>query len=146
MTRESGARVRKADVVMPATALTAIVLFAGDTQLKWLRFLRQGFRHCLVAVSVGRAWVIIDPLSHKTALSVVEGLSAEELAEWFERQGMRAVRTFVRSAPAKLAPLAPATCVEAVKRVLGIHAWSVVTPRQLHDHLTADRTANLDIG
>lgn len=116
-------------------ARPAIVLFAGNTQLKWLRFLQPGFRHCLVAVWLGPAWVIIDPLSHKTALSVVEGFSAEELVRWYEAQGMKAVPTFVREAPAKLAPMAPATCVEAVKRILGIHAWSIITPRQLHDYL-----------
>ncbi len=142
----SGGTAGKAKAAIPSQALPAIVLFAGDTQLKWLRFLQPGFRHCLVAVRVGRAWVIIDPLSHKTGLSVVEGLSAEELAGWYESQGLKAVPTFVRRAPPKLAPLAPATCVEAVKRVLGIHAWSVVTPRQLHDYLAANRNVNLDIG
>lgn len=62
----------------------AIVLFAGDTQLKWLRVLHPRFRHCLVAVKLGAAWVVIDPLSHKTALSVVEGFTADELARWYE--------------------------------------------------------------
>ena len=45
-----------------------------------------------------------------------------------------------------MAPLAPATCVEAVKRVLGIHAWPIITPRQLYDYLLKDETKNLDIG
>lgn len=114
----------------------AVVLFAGDTQLKWLRFLHPRFRHCLVAVKLGPAWIVIDPLSHKTALSVVEGFSADEVVRWYEEQGLKAIRTWVREAPAKLAPLAPATCVEAVKRILGIHAWWIITPRQLHDYLT----------
>lgn len=113
------------------------MLFGGDTQLRCLRILQPGFRHCLVAVSIGTSWVIIDPLSHKTALSVAEGFSADELVRWYEGQGLKAVRTVVREAPAKLAPLAPATCVEAVKRVLGIHAWSILTPRQLHDYLVS---------
>lgn len=111
--------------------LPAIVLFAGNTQLKWLRFLQPGFRHCLVAVRLGSSWIVMDPLSHRTALNVIEGFSAEELAGWYESQGLKAVRTFVREAPAKVAPMAPATCVEAVKRILRIHAWSVTTPRQL---------------
>jgi hypothetical protein len=114
----------------------AIVLFADSTQLKCLRFLRPGFRHCLVAVCLGHAWVIVDPLSHKTALSVVEGYSAEDLVGWYESQGFRAIVTTVREAPAKLAPIGPLTCVEAVKRILGIHARSVMTPRQLYDYLT----------
>lgn len=95
---------------------------------------------------LGSGWVIIDPLSHRTALSVVEGFSAEELASWYERQGLKAVRTVVRDAPPKAAPMAPATCVEAVKRVLGIHAWTVMTPRQLYDYLIAYRNICIDIG
>lgn len=141
----AGSRDRKE--AEPGSAPTpAIVLFASDTQLKWLRLLHPRFRHCLVAVKLGAAWVVIDPLSHKTALSVVEGFSADELARWYERQGLKAIRTWVREAPAKLAPLAPVTCVEAVKRILGIHAWSIITPRQLHDHLVRYRSADLDIG
>lgn len=126
--------------------LPAIVLFAGNTQLKWLRFLQPGFRHCLVAVRLGSSWIVMDPLSHRTALNVIEGFSAEELAGWYESQGLKAVRTVVREAPAKVAPMAPATCVEAVKRVLGIHARSVVTPRQLYDYLSGSRNISLDIG
>jgi hypothetical protein len=122
------------------------VLFAGETQLKWLRVLHPRFRHCLVAVKLGGAWVVIDPLSHKTALSMVEGFSADELVRWYEQQGMKAIRTWIGEAPAKLAPLAPATCVEAVKRVLGIHAWWIITPRQLHDYLTLYRVKILDLG
>jgi hypothetical protein len=124
----------------------AIVLFASDTQVKWLRFLHPGFRHCLVAVKLGPAWIVMDPLSHKTALSVVEGFSADELVRWYEERGLKAIRTWVREAPAKLAPLAPATCVEAVKRILGIHAWWIITPRQLHDHLALYRGKSLDMG
>jgi hypothetical protein len=131
-----------AEAGRPPERVPAIVLFAGSTQLKWLRFLKPGFRHCLIAVRLGNAWVIIDPLSHKTALNVVEGFSADELSGWYESQGLKAVRTFVREAPPKVAPMAPATCVEAVKRILGIHAWSIMTPRQLYDYLTAFRNVS----
>jgi hypothetical protein len=130
----------------PSCRRAAIVLFADSTQLRWLRVLRAGFRHCLVAVCLGRAWVIVDPLSHKTALSLVEGYSAEDLVGWYESQGFRAIVTTVREVPAKLAPLGPSTCVEAVKRILGIHARSVMTPRQLYDYLVAARDIDLDIG
>lgn len=146
MTAEAKTSTGKAKAGWPAERVPAIVLFAGNTQLKWLRFLQPGFRHCLIAVRLGPTWIIIDPLSHKTALNVVEGFSGEELSHWYESQGLKAVRTFVGEAPAKIAPMAPATCVEAVKRILGIHAWSVITPRQLYDYLITYRNAAVDGG
>lgn len=128
------------------SAVPAVVVFAGGTTLRWLRLLRPGFRHCFVAVALGSGWVILDPLSHMTSLAVVEGFSAEELASWYRSHGLITVETTVRDAPARMAPLAPATCVEAVKRVLGIHAWPIITPRQLHDYLLANKIINLDVG
>lgn len=126
-----------------ASAVPAVVVFAGGTAMRWLRLLRPGFRHCFVAVALGDGWVVLDPLSHKTSLAVVEGYSAQELADWYESHGLIAIETVVRDAPAKLAPLALTTCVEAVKRVLGIHAWSVVTPWQLYDYLLRNKKISL---
>lgn len=124
----------------PPPGLPALALFTGSTQLRYLRFLRQGFRHCFVAVGLEGGWVILDPLSHRTALSLVSGVNANQLMEWYENQGLRAVATTVRAAPERLAPLAPATCVEAVKRVLGIHARHIRTPWQLYNHLLINET------
>jgi hypothetical protein len=130
----------------PQSTTAAVVLFAHSTNIKWLRVLKPGFRHCFVAVALAGSWVIMDPLSHKTSLTLVEGFSAEELVLWYEGHGLEAVRTIVRDVPARMAPLGPATCVEAVKRVLGIHARLVVTPRQLYDFLVRDKHKYLDIG
>ncbi len=129
-----------------ASAVPAVVVFAGGTTLHWLRLLQPGFRHCFVAVALGGGWVILDPLSHRTSLAIVEGYSADDLASWYESHGLKTVKTTVREAPARMAPFAPATCVEAVKRVLGIHAWPVITPRQLYDYLLDNKIKNLDVG
>jgi hypothetical protein len=61
----------------------ALVVFADNTDLKFLRSLRRGFRHCFVAVHTAGGWVICDPLSHQTDLSIVDGFSPEELAAWY---------------------------------------------------------------
>jgi hypothetical protein len=45
---------------------------------------------------------------------------------------MRVVETRIRPAPRRPAPLRPYTCVEAVKRILGLHAPWVITPWQLY--------------
>ena len=108
------------------------MVFTGSSDLKRLRWLRRGFRHCFVAVSTASGWVIYDPLSQQTDLGIVHGFSADELAGWYLNSGMRVIETRVRAAPCRPAPLRPYTCVEAVKRVLGLHAPWVVTPWQLY--------------
>lgn len=113
----------------------ALVVFDGETSLKLLRFLRPGFRHCFVLVHRQGCWVIYDPLSHRTDLEVVVGPSVDELAEWYRGKGLKAIETTVRPAPLRPVPLRPFTCVEAVKRVLGIRAPWVTTPWQLYCYL-----------
>jgi len=110
----------------------AIVVFSGETSLKWLKLLRPGFRHCFVLVRRRDCWVIYDPLSHRTNLAVIAGPSLGELAEWYRVKGLQVLETTVRPAPMRSAPLRPFTCVEAVKRVLGIHAPWITTPWQLY--------------
>ena len=88
--------------------------------------------------------MICDPLSHQTDLNVVAGLTAGELAEWFRSHGLLVVETYVRAAPSRPAPIRPFTCVEAVKRILGIHAPRVLTPWQLY-RLLARADESLDM-
>lgn len=113
----------------------ALVVFAGETTLWRLRFLRPKFRHCFVAIHHNQHWVICDPLSHRTDLLIIGEYSAAYLAQWYRNHGLTVVETQVRAAPLRLAPLGPFTCVEAVKRVLGIHARWVITPWQLYRFL-----------
>lgn len=110
----------------------ALVVFMGSSDLRRLRLLRRGFRHCFVVVSTAGGWVICDPLSHQTDLDIVSGFSCHELAAWYRNAGMRVIETRVRAAPRQPAPLRPYTCVEAVKRILGLHAPWVITPWQLY--------------
>jgi hypothetical protein len=116
-------------------ASPAIVVFDDDTTLKWLRPLDAGFRHCFVAVRRGDHWIICNPFSHYTDLDVVSGFTADELAAWYRHHGLHVVETLAKTPPPKCAPLRPFTCVEAVKRALGLHAPWVFTPRQLHRYL-----------
>lgn len=116
----------------------AVVVFVNDSSLRWLRCLRSPFRHCFVAVQQDECWVICDPLSHRTDLLVIGRHSARQLAHWYREHGLIVVETCVRPAPMRLAPIRPFTCVEAVKRVLGIHARWVLTPWQLYRLLAGD--------
>ena len=110
----------------------ALVVFVGETELKKLRFLKKGFRHCFAILEVECGWVVYNPLSHMTEINTYPRLDAGELARFYRGLGYRVVATWVKRPAVKQAPLSPYTCVEAVKRALGIHARSIFTPRQLH--------------
>jgi hypothetical protein len=112
--------------------VAALVVFADSSELKYLRCLRRGFRHCFVAIRREERWVLCDPLSNQTALGIVDGLTSDELAAWYRQHGMVVIETDVRPPPPRPAPLRPFTCVEAVKRILGVHAPWVLTPWQLY--------------
>ncbi|MBM3555682.1 MAG: hypothetical protein FJX47_09020 [Alphaproteobacteria bacterium] len=108
----------------------AVVVFTGRASRWWLGLLRPGFRHCFVAVNDGRAWIGLDPMAQQTRL----GLSAPadfDLAGYYRALGHVVVETEVRPAPMICLPPALFTCVEAVKRVIGLRAWYFLTPRAL---------------
>ncbi|WP_029009098.1 hypothetical protein [Azospirillum halopraeferens] len=117
----------------------ALVAFSGAAELWWLRLLRPGFRHCFVVVNDGRHWVLLDPLAPFTDVAVLEVDAAFDLAGWLRARGMAVVPARPRRGLTRPAPWAPFTCVEAVKRVLGLHAPLVVTPWQLYRHLVRER-------
>lgn len=129
-----GCHSAKADELIGPTS--ALVVFTGDTSVGCLRILKPGFRHCFVAVCRNDHWVICDPLCHRTDLLVISKDAAADLDGWYRLHGLTVVATSVRPTPPRLAPLRPFTCVEAVKRVLGIHARSVNTPWQLYRYLS----------
>lgn len=115
----------------------AWVVFSGQTEISWLRFLKPGFRHCYVLLNDGECWTSIDPLSHVTEVSVHHHVPADfDLPGWLQSRGNRVVRAPLRRDGTKAAPFMLFTCVEAVKRVLGIHKRSIVTPWHLYRHLT----------
>lgn len=115
--------------------IEALVIFAGRADIKCLRILKPGFRHCFAALRQGNDWLIYNPLSHQTEISACPGSGDYDLAEWFRDQGHGVIPWIIRPAPRRTAPWRPFTCVEAVKRLLGVHAKWVFTPFQLHNYL-----------
>lgn len=116
-------------------ASDAMVVFSGNADLKWAKFLKPEFRHCFVACRRGSHWVFVNPLAHQTEILLHEGIASDDLGRWYRDRGYRVVACRIRVAPRRLAPLRPFTCVEAVKRVLGLHLPHVFTPWQLFKHL-----------
>ncbi len=111
------------------------VVFRGEAELWWLRLLKPGFRHCFALLHDGRHWVIVDPLSPFTDVSVLDLPAAFDLPGWYRGMGMAVAPAPVRRGLTRPAPWAPFTCVEAVKRLLGLHAPAVLTPWQLYRRL-----------
>lgn len=112
----------------------AIVIF-GPSSLVYLRLCKPGYRHCLVATQDGGEWHLMDPLSNATEITRLGELHPEEILVAFRAKGLDAIVVQRRAPLQREMPLAPYTCVEAVKRVLGIRNRWVVTPWQLRKHL-----------
>ena len=80
-----------------------LVVFRDATELRWLRVLKRGFRHCTVAVETERGWVLIDALSHRTHIKWLSSDGPEGLVARFAAAGLHAIETRSRAAPARLA-------------------------------------------
>ena len=113
----------------------AWVVFSGQTDLAWLRVFKPGFRHCFILLNDGKHWISFDPLSNHTEISVHHHMPPEfDLPLWLQSRGHKVVETFIEHHK-KPAPVMFFTCVEAVKRVLGLHKRFIFTPWQLYRFL-----------
>lgn len=113
----------------------ALVVFSDQTDLWWLKCLRRGFRHCFVVLRLGDKWVAIDPMAHVLEVSLPDLPDAFDLAAWFRRSGLSVVETRVRPPVRRTYPPLYLSCVEVVKRILGLRCPFVITPAQLYRHL-----------
>ena len=113
----------------------ALVVFSGRTGVAWLRWLRPGFRHCFVALDDGASWLTVDPLLHRIEVRASGLPSHFDLAAEYRRMDLTVVEVIPSPVRVRCAPLGLFTCVEAVKRVLGLHARRIATPWQLYRFL-----------
>lgn len=120
----------KPAIIRPTGQSCAIVIF-GSSQLPYLKVLREGYQHCMIAVQSGPAWQLIDPLSNAFYVTELGIAHPDEIISSFVDQGFDAVTTQRRAPIAAEMPLGPFTCVEVVKRVLGIRSRWIMTPWQL---------------
>ncbi len=113
----------------------AYVVFSGKADLPWLKILKPGFRHCFVLLKDDKNWISIDPLSHHTEIQIHHVPTDFDLPLWLTSRGNIVMPAKMNKENKKPAPLMPFTCVEAVKRILGIHSRIIFTPWQLYRHL-----------
>jgi hypothetical protein len=123
----------------------AFVAFGGQTDLPWLRMLKPGFRHCFLVVETPECWVVYEPLSHRTEISVIQAGHGFDPAAWLRHFNYTVVPAVIETPPRRAAPWGPFTCVEAVKRVLGVRDSFVLTPWRLYKFLREQNEKIVDV-
>lgn len=123
------------DAPLPGRAL---VVFSGESTVISLPWLKPGFRHCFVILQepsaeegVQGGWLLVDARAQVTDIVRLPDWSEGRLAAWFRSRGFRVLTLRPAVPPRRCLPLAPYTCVENVKRLLGLRAPWVFTPYQL---------------
>ena len=117
----------------------AYVAFGGTKTQWWMRFLKKGFYHCAILLGNGRDWILIDPLVHMIDIIVLKNIKIQSV---MKNKGYRLVRTTPIIPPVQGVSLRPLTCVETVKRILGINAPKIWTPYQLFKFLFLKKENN----
>ena len=120
--------------------LRGYVVFEDNTSLWWLKILKKGFRHCYLLLQTEEdevSWLEINPMSNQVVVKKHRSILGIPYINHIKRQKKNAkiVRVEIKQAPLKCAPIGIFSCVEFVKRVLGIHQKSIITPYQLYKFL-----------
>jgi len=112
------------------------VVFSNDTDIGFLKLLRIGFRHCFVIIKQNDSWMIVDPRANQTDITILPHPPHFNLPRFFMGEGKTVCKITGIITPHKIAPLFPMSCVETVKRVIGLHKRFIVTPYGLYRYLT----------
>lgn len=123
------------DIFAPQSYDCCYVVFSDNTTLWWLRLLKPGFRHCYVLLKLKESgqWIELNPFSNQTAVFVYEYPKEFDFADYIRRSRKVIICPVdIKQAPLKCAPLSFFTCVEFVKRIIGMHDCFIHTPWQLY--------------
>lgn len=103
------------------------VVFTPSMDHWWCRFLHPDYQHCYLLKAEAEQWIVYG--------KTTEGIDLHALPEFSASAGnMIVVKTEVQSNFRTLLMLN--TCVGHIKQALGIWQPWIVTPYQLHKHLT----------
>ena len=110
----------------------AIIGFGGQPTLWFMRFFKKGFYHCILALGNEEEWIVIDPLQHFTDLIMIK---QGNIRNFFKKHGYRFVEIQTSEPKDIRLRVMPYTCVETVKRFVGIEKACIFTPYQLFCYL-----------
>lgn len=118
---------------MQIGARRAIVVFEHRAAGGPLRWLTPGFRHCFCLLDVAHTgWLLCDPLKGSLRLDMLPAVEIGVLARHYLGTGRHIAvgrtRTVTVEQPGWPTVL---TCVELVKRAIGLRAAKIFTPRSL---------------
>ena len=120
----------------------AVVGFGGEPTLWWMRFLKKGYYHCLVAIKCQKEWLLIDPLLHCIDIVLIK---KGNIRLYLKKHGYKTLDVNIKEPVNKLLRVSVFTCVETVKRIIGIQKRSVITPYGLFKYLKKINKEGLDI-
>lgn len=121
------------DVGVVNTCSDFYVAFSGKTDLFFLKFLKSGFRHCFLFCGDRYQTFVLDPLANRIDISFIP-LDVEVVRQIFENDGVLILKCF-KKYPRLRFGVGIFTCVEVVKRILGISNIFIFTPFQLYKFL-----------
>jgi len=109
-----------------------LVVFVGQTECRHLRWLKQGFRHCFIALRRGDRWLVCDSLKNQIEFSLIDLPSNFDLGEFYRNRGYTVVvgQGLDQEQPRPFIPEI-LTCVTIAKRIIGIRSFWTFTPWQL---------------
>ena len=117
------------------------IIFTNKTDIGWLKILRPGFRHCYALLHDGNQWITYDPIAAYTDIQTYPNIKGtDDLPRWYQSQGNYVVPVKVKREENKPAPIALYNCVEAIKRLIGLHHTTIITPYQLYKFLMKENT------
>lgn len=118
------------------------VVFEDADSIWWLRFLKKGFRHCFVLLisRENNSAILLNPRSNQIDIQFFSHCDSDQFIQSYASIcGRTILRVHLGHAPLKTAPVMLFTCVEFVKRILGIHNFSIITPYQLYKKIKNSR-------
>lgn len=116
--------------------MKAYVTFSDTPRYWWTRFIKPGYHHCDLYLFDGIAWIGIEPRIGVTTIEAVYRQTEESFLAWLKTQGItEVVAAEIAPDPGRPAPFGFFTCVEMIKRIIGLHDRRVVTPWQLRKAL-----------
>lgn len=117
----------------PATV--AFVAFSDAPSMRFLRFLKPGFRHCFLLIPLPSGWLTIDPLCSGIEIMTHDAPTDHRFIDLFINGNLNIVSKRINTVNKKILLPLCFSCVGLVKRVLGVRAWWVQTPYQLYRYL-----------
>ncbi len=110
------------------------VVFCPSVNFRFLFFLKKDFKHCFLFFGDNYQTFVLDPIINKIEVGF-SPVSVFNLKKYFEVNGMKVLKVEKQYKPKRKIGFGVFTCVEVVKRVLGINSFKIITPFQLYKYL-----------